>query len=216
MHEHALEHDLVARISVIRDNNGHFAGVIVSYHPRIYGWVGSVDRRYQLRAEFMEVLECTIRRLGDAVDRQQAESAMKWQRREVTLLEEITECPEAVDIRQSAAVEESLDDECSCIWLVVEGKTRIGRGVSLGVIERFSSRASPYILYLLPENSALCLRELRLRIKYAPVEWIVRIMMSAHEVSRHFIPVAEIEEFFDPLVFGCLGTTDWQFRVDIL
>src|SRR5205085_12119754 len=113
-------------IGVIRDNNGHFAGVIVSYYPRIHRWMCSIDRRYQLRAEFMEVLERTIRRLGDAVNRQQAESAMKRHRREVTLLEEIAECPEAVDVSQSVSVEKCLDDECGCIRLIVQPKTGIG------------------------------------------------------------------------------------------
>ena len=46
MYEHALEHDLVPGISVIRDNYRHLAQLIVPDHPRVDSGMCSIERRY--------------------------------------------------------------------------------------------------------------------------------------------------------------------------
>ena len=62
-------------------------------------------------SELVQQLERTVRGLGDAMEREQAKSPVKWHGRKIVLFKNIREGPEAVPLDQIAGLQRRLRDK---------------------------------------------------------------------------------------------------------
>ena len=103
--------------------------------------------------EMMEELKGAIRRFRDAVQVHEAEAAVERHRREIVLLEDVRERPEAVAFDKAAHLHHGLRDERGGVRLVVQSVARVRRGVPLRVVNRFPPRAAARVLRLLTKDA---------------------------------------------------------------
>ena len=112
----------------------------------------------------MQQLEGAEGRFGDALQRQQAEAALKRRGRHVVFLEDVAERPVAVALHKAAAFHHGLDNDGRRVRLVVEVIARVRRRTPFRVVDRLSVCLVVRLLRPFAKDAPFALGQLRLGV----------------------------------------------------
>ncbi len=135
--------------------------------------------------------------------------------REVVLLEDVGEGPEAVPLGESPCFQHSRRCEGCGVRLVVQWIEGIGRRVPLGVINRSVTCVVTRVLRNLPHDAALGFEQLMFGVAVALVS-VVGIIMCADKICGHVVAFTEAHELFDPFTLRCWRSSNFERRRDVL
>ena len=132
--------------------------------PRIDGRMRAFDLQH-FGTERVQQFEGAIGRLGDAVNVEQAEAAVKRHRRKIIFLEDVGESPIAVALHEPVGFHDGLDDEGRGIRFVMHRIARIRRRAPFRVIERPVAGLAAHLPRLIAQHAAPAFRQAALRCR---------------------------------------------------
>ena len=173
--------DRMARQRVVGEKNRRRP--LVPNDPGIDGRMRAFDRHH-FGAECVQQFVGAVGRLGDAVNVEQAEAALKRHRRKIIFLEDIGESPIAVALNQTVRFHDGLGDEGRGVRLVMHRVARIGRRAPFRVIDRPVAGLASHLARFIAQHAAAAFRQLRFGVIARFAEGVGRIMVRADEVGR--------------------------------
>ena len=120
----------------------------------------AVHREF-IDAKAVKQLKGAMGGLGDTLEGEQPEAALKGVRGHVVFLENIRKRPVAVTLHEAPGFHHRFDDDGRRVRLIVQVVARIRGGTPFRVIERFAARLGMGLLRPLAKNAPLAVGKLR-------------------------------------------------------